>query len=475
MALDAGGLDAITPSSMGSMAPLFWMDTLCVPVDDEYAGLRTEAINKMAAYYAQATGTLVLDSELQRLRIALIDSDELLARIAHCAWAGRCWTLQEGAITPICYFQCADGAIQLDGTEHGHVVRLLETSASGTITSFIGPIFRRYGKWMVQRVRRLLAKEESASVGDTVLRTAFLQIILNDFQVGRRKHDTSNFDSTMRFNEPMQNYRFVKVWNQLSQRTTTKFKDIYVIMANLLDFHAGQIMKLPAEERMKAILWSGRYIPLSLLYNDGPRLNPGKNCRERWVPSTPRGIVLRQLPRLEFAGDGLLLPAFEESEHTNMVLFNSLYINSYTYMVDARRGKTYLVKAIRADVDELQTESSVATCCTLEKVEEGVTEAELKGACLLISELKRISGDPSENFGWSRGGSSTSPLRLVAIYDCPIRAWEVKQTGTVPISEQEEYQSLYKTEAETAPIVQVEYLKGQWELIVQTGMPTKNL
>jgi hypothetical protein len=65
------------------------MDTLCIPVDDEHAELRTEAINRMAAYYAQATGTLILDSELQRLRIAVDEAEEVLARIAHCAWAGR--------------------------------------------------------------------------------------------------------------------------------------------------------------------------------------------------------------------------------------------------------------------------------------------------------------------------------------------------------------------------------------------------
>ena len=86
--LDTGGLDAISPSSTKKPVPLFWMDTLCIPVDDEFVELRTEAINKMAAYYAQATGTLILDSELQRLRIAVAEAEEVLARIP----SNRCRT-----------------------------------------------------------------------------------------------------------------------------------------------------------------------------------------------------------------------------------------------------------------------------------------------------------------------------------------------------------------------------------------------
>lgn len=87
---DAGCFDAISRSNVNITAPLFWMDTLFVPVDDEYAELRTKAMNKMVAYYAQATGTLVLDSELQRLCIAVLDIAEVLPRIAQTT-AGN-WT-----------------------------------------------------------------------------------------------------------------------------------------------------------------------------------------------------------------------------------------------------------------------------------------------------------------------------------------------------------------------------------------------
>ncbi|KAE9373224.1 hypothetical protein N431DRAFT_482315 [Stipitochalara longipes BDJ] len=480
IAVDAGGLDAISRSKMNKEAPRFWMDTLCIPVDDEYAELRTEAINKMAAYYAQATGALILDSELQRLRIAVHEAEEVLARIANCAWAGRCWTMQEGAISPICYFQCADGALQLDGTDHSkQVSRLLDTSASGNTMGLIGQSIGEIGRRMGQEVQGWVAKKRNAHVDASELNKLFLRIILDDFQVRQRKFERRDIDSAMRFNETVQNYRFVTIWNQLSQRTTTKFEDIYIIVANLLDFNAGQIMKLPTNERMKTILWSGRYVPLSLLYSNGPRLNPGKNYRERWVPSTPRGNILNTVPKLEFVADGLrLLSSAVEGyssvagEHITMVLSKCLYINCYCFMVDSGRQKTYFVKAIRADSDEFQIDSGVATCCIFEKADGSLHNGygpELKGASLLITDIKREVFNSLEDSQIPEGGSSESSVRLVAIYDCPIRVWEIERAGMIPVSEIKEYELLHKTEP--APIIQVESLKSQWEVILQTETP----
>jgi hypothetical protein len=199
--LDASGLDAISRSSINKLIPLFWMDTLCIPVDDKFAELRTEAINKMAAYYAQAIGTLILDSELQRLRIAVAEAEEVLARIEHSAWAGRCCTMQEGAISPICYFQCADGALFLDGTDYGKQFHwLLDTSASGNTMRLIKLFFRQLGRRMGQQVGSWVANKQSAPVHASALNRLFLSIILDNFQVRRRNFDHWNVDSAMRFN-----------------------------------------------------------------------------------------------------------------------------------------------------------------------------------------------------------------------------------------------------------------------------------
>jgi hypothetical protein len=58
----------------------------------------------------------------------------------------------------------------------------------------------------------------------------------------------------------------------------------------------------------------------------------------------------------------------------------------------------------------------------------------------------------------SEGGFSKASVRLVAVYDCPIRVWEVEQLGMIPVSELKEYELLHKTEP--APIVQVESLNS---------------
>jgi hypothetical protein len=446
------------------------MDTLCVPVDNEYAELRTEAINKMAAYYAQATRTLILDGELQGLHLAVLGATEVLARIAHCAWAGRCWTLQEGAISSICYFQCADGALRLDGMNRSEQLKwVLGTSSSVNIMSVIGQYFRE--GLTEQRVRNL---RKSAEVDPSALNELFIRIIRDNFLFRQKVLKYVDVNPAMRYNERVQNARFITVWNELSQRTTTKLEDIYVIVANLLDFNSSQIMELPAEERLKAVLWSGRYVPLSLLYSDGPRVAPGKNYRERWVPSTPRGSTLDYFPNLEFVADGLLLQSLKVGKHATIMLSRRFYMNRYCFMVNPERRKTYFVKAIRADPDEFQTDTDVATCYIFESAKGDLHDGigpELKGTCLSISSMKRKGQEPPNHSEVTEGGSSQATISLVTIHDCPVRVWEVEHSTMVPASELSEYERLYKSES--APIVHVEYLKSQWEVVLQTGMVTE--
>ena len=82
------GLDNLD-SSKSRDSKLFWMDTLCKPVDPRSSNLRMKAINKMDAVYAHAREVLVLDSEIQRLSIKETHPCELLARLAYSSWMGR--------------------------------------------------------------------------------------------------------------------------------------------------------------------------------------------------------------------------------------------------------------------------------------------------------------------------------------------------------------------------------------------------
>jgi hypothetical protein len=62
--------------------PLFWMDTLCIPVGEGERELRSIAINQMASIYAAAVQELVFDAELLQCEVRASMAMEVLARIA---------------------------------------------------------------------------------------------------------------------------------------------------------------------------------------------------------------------------------------------------------------------------------------------------------------------------------------------------------------------------------------------------------
>ncbi|KAF1944958.1 hypothetical protein EJ02DRAFT_73238 [Clathrospora elynae] len=91
--------------------PVYWMDTLCIPVGDAEKTLRTTAINQMASIYAAAVQELVFDAELLKCNASVITANETLARVACSAWMTRSWTLQEGVLATERVFQLHDRAI----------------------------------------------------------------------------------------------------------------------------------------------------------------------------------------------------------------------------------------------------------------------------------------------------------------------------------------------------------------------------
>jgi hypothetical protein len=50
--------------SNSTHTPLFWIDTLCIPVGLQHMSLRAQSINQMASIYAGSVQVLVLDAEL---------------------------------------------------------------------------------------------------------------------------------------------------------------------------------------------------------------------------------------------------------------------------------------------------------------------------------------------------------------------------------------------------------------------------
>jgi hypothetical protein len=103
-------VDAISLAQKSSEHTLFWLDTLCVPLEPIFRNL---AIVRMSATYLHAHQVLVLDSWLCQQPDQLLTRN-LLLKIAHSDWSTRLWTFQESILARKPYFQLLDRAISID-------------------------------------------------------------------------------------------------------------------------------------------------------------------------------------------------------------------------------------------------------------------------------------------------------------------------------------------------------------------------
>ncbi|KAI4231632.1 MAG: hypothetical protein LQ349_005482 [Xanthoria aureola] len=89
------------------MPELFWIDTLAIPVEDEYKKERRKAISQMHHIYTHAKYTIVLDLSLMKTGVRQGYSNPAM-RITMCRWMTRLWTLQEAVLSKNLYFCFSD-------------------------------------------------------------------------------------------------------------------------------------------------------------------------------------------------------------------------------------------------------------------------------------------------------------------------------------------------------------------------------
>ena len=97
----------------------FWIDTLAIPVGDEYKDQRKQALSSIYNLYKGAKCTIVLDSTLM--------STEKEAGYVHPAmtitlsgWMTRLWTLQEAILSKQLYFNFSDQIYSMDHLEKNY-------------------------------------------------------------------------------------------------------------------------------------------------------------------------------------------------------------------------------------------------------------------------------------------------------------------------------------------------------------------
>ena len=239
---------------------LLWIDTLCVPVGIEHTQAYKRALAQMAQIYVQAQCVLVVDPELQKMKYKELPDEELFATVQCSSWNSRSWTFQEAAMARVFYIQFLDGYSIIDKKWHDFMEKENEKNATATLVSM--DIIDTHKTLMIDVSNWFATMPVMTKI---------------------RTHDARTL---MTHSEDWQN--FVRVWNGLRTRSTTKSDDLYGIIAIMVDLTAYEILQLEPQLRMKAILRSQSTLPISLLYQDCPRILDSEG-QPMWAPSQIAG------------------------------------------------------------------------------------------------------------------------------------------------------------------------------------------
>lgn len=217
---------------------LFWIDTLCCPL--EPLNLKIQALALMRETYQDAEHVLVFDAALENTDHTSLDYLETLARVLTSDWMRRLWTLQEAFLAQNLWVQFSREAISIDQLliEHNGMDRRVEARMMYTFT-----------RNFVFSIRRRRALKPSSHTFH--IHTLALGII------GRSVTDP--------YDEPL-------------------------CLSTIVDLdkeNATSVARAPPEQRME-ILWdrwskSTHGIPSRIIFSDGPKLS---RTGYRWAPAT---------------------------------------------------------------------------------------------------------------------------------------------------------------------------------------------
>jgi hypothetical protein len=276
----------------------YWLDTLCVPL--HYPDERNRAINSMGRIYAGAAKVLVLDPDLRRISLSSLQRTEMEIDKAHhkelsvtranilvdaSPWMARSWPLQEAALAPRIYVQFADKMFN-----YSH--------------------------------KRLGIATNLSSIPDQDLNESRL--------VWAEAFDDSDEFLTGEALPYSPNTEFIKVWNQLTKRTTSYSEDVPAIFAALLYKSAGELLSVAPCYRTQAILRSVDFLPLDILTSERESLgreDSANGSNTDWVPRLPGSRI--PVPTLDPAygilqrvANGFLiqLQEIEEISHSTRAL-----------------------------------------------------------------------------------------------------------------------------------------------------------
>ncbi|KAI4092415.1 MAG: hypothetical protein LQ344_003480 [Seirophora lacunosa] len=245
-------------SSTDTRTVLFWMDTLCIPVDPLRQDLRLKAIDNMALTYAAAEKCLVLDPELLQIPMKGLNAIQVNAHVLCSSWVRRSWTFQEARLSRAWYAQFADGLWNPNSLRNAALEH------------------RLYSDWNVDK------SDEHHLATETIM-------WYHDMPASRHVDILWNQSQRRFLHYP--EYTFEVGWNNLVSRSTSKPEDVHGIFANTMDLSAGEVLALPFQDRMKAILGAQKTISAGLVYSNSRKI---QDPASRWVPNFPSGSYLSE-------------------------------------------------------------------------------------------------------------------------------------------------------------------------------------
>ncbi|KIJ28478.1 hypothetical protein M422DRAFT_215377, partial [Sphaerobolus stellatus SS14] len=202
----------------------FWIDTLCVPVGNDYVEYRQATIRQMGSIYKAAHCVLVLDSRVFEVPSSADILNKIL-RLYLANWHRRLWTFQEGLFAKSLFFQFSDKALTLD------------------------EMAEEYTQYYSQAIPHLYS-----SVGDSFTEE-FLGLYKLWAMLGMVK--SGNFEW------------FVQ---EVGRRTTTKQQDESICLSTLMGLDPGELFKHKGDARMACFYkMVGGFKP-QIIFNPFPRL-----------------------------------------------------------------------------------------------------------------------------------------------------------------------------------------------------------
>ena len=240
---------------------VYWLDTLCVPIRSAHH--RRRAIDSMAHVYAGASNVLVLDPELLKVTKKGLTMTQLDLVVACSPWMARSWTLQEGALATEIRLKFNDTIFRLPAS-----------------TSF--PILSRsliQKPWHNDVDSKAAARLSHPSISRVYHDLS--AFFIRNFPIPDMSVWSKGGAASRRRSPRTSHARFIAAWNDLNGRSTTQSEDLAAILATLINLSAGEVLNLPKDQRMKALLKTQANLPVGILF-----ASPGLDSLD-WAPDFP--------------------------------------------------------------------------------------------------------------------------------------------------------------------------------------------